>query len=106
MEPKFFIEQYTRAMTEELNKKMEQTVIEFLINQGYMTEPTVEAALAVASALEAEGKCIRCEHFMKFDPSEYRATGVFIPFVDTIISPIEREEIYKMLKLAEKGYSL
>lgn len=106
MEPKFFMEQYTRAMTEELNQRMEQTVIEFLINQGYMTEPTAEAALAVAAALETEGKCIRCEHFMKFDPSEYRATGVMIPFIDAIAAPIEREEIYKMLKLDKQGYYL
>lgn len=102
-----FLTQYTRAITEELNNRMEQTVIEYLINQGYITgEPTPEAVRAVAAQLETEGKCIRCEHFMKFDPSDYRATGVMIPFIDTIASPIEREEIYKMCKLDKQGYYL
>lgn len=101
-----FIEQYTRAMTEELHKRMEEATTKFLINQGYITEPSFEAIQAVAAALEAKGECIRCEHFMKFDPSDYTATGMFIPFIDTIDNPVSRKEVYDMFKLEEQGYKM
>lgn len=101
-----FIEQYTRAMTEELNKRMEEAVIKFLINQGYITEPSLEAIQAVAAALEAKGEFIRCEHFMKFNPDDYSATGMFIPFIDTIDNPVSRKEVYDMFKLEEQGYKM
>ena len=43
---------------------------------------------------------------MKFNPDDYSATGMFIPFIDTIDNPVSRREVYNMFKLEEQGYKM
>lgn len=99
-----FLDTYVRAMTEQMNAEMETTIINYLIQNGYMAEG--EDVLAVAARLEEQGQCIRCEQFVKFNPDAYTATAVFVPFVDAIDSWTSRADVYRMCRLKEQGYSL
>ena len=97
------IQEYAKKQSEELDK----VIINFLRNQGYeiSDNPSIEEIEKLQEVLEAQGKRLRVEVFMKWS-GKLSITSAILPFFEPIDQEISRVEIYRMLNLAEQGYQI
>lgn len=104
--------EYTRRIQEQI-AEIEECMVNFLTKAGFDVSNPISAPdlKFIQEELYKQGRQLRCEYFIKFnsdhavDASRYSFTGLCVPFIDAIDTPMTRAEVYEVLRLQEKGYS-
>lgn len=101
------VQKYVHEVSVQMQNELEQTIINFLRNEGYEISdyPDTQEVAALMKAFEAQGKRLRVEVFTKFS-GKLSYTTAILPFFEPIDQEISRVEIYRMLNLAEQGYQI
>lgn len=101
------VQKYVHEVAVQMQYETEQTIINFLRNEGYEVSdnPDTQEVQELMKAIEAQGKRLRVEVFTKFS-GKLSYTTAILPFFEPIDQEISRVEIYRMLNLAEQGYQI
>ena len=102
------IQNYVHEVAVHMQEEIEQTIINFLRNEGYEISnyPSPQEIRELMETFEREGKRLRVEVFTKFS-GKLSYTTAILPFFESLDGKeISRVEIYKMLNLAEQGYQI
>ena len=105
-----FLTEYVQSMHKRMSEEMENAIINFLQDKGYtIGEDKVASIIAIQEELSKSNRTLKCEWFMKFDDAvdgdRYSFTGLCVPYIDALDTPMTRAELYEVLRLQEKGYS-
>ena len=101
------LEKYIHEVSVQMREEVEQTIINFLRNEGYEISnyPDTQEVAALMKTFEAQGKRLRVEVFTKWS-GKLSYTTAILPFFQPLDQEISRVEIYRMLSLAEQGYQI
>ena len=101
------VQKYVHEVAVQMQQEVEQTIINFLRNEGYEVDdhPSPQEVRELMKAIEANGKRLRVEAFTKFS-GKLSYTTAILPFFEPLDQEISRVEIYRMLNLAEQGYQI